>query len=87
MGCRVLGLIIIAVFLSGPAWGADYPTRALTLVCPVTPGGSLDLNARAFAAVGEKYFGKPIVVVNKAGASGAIGTMTVVDGKPDGYTM
>jgi len=87
MICRVVGLMVMALFLSTPALAADYPTRALTLICPVTPGGSLDLNARAFASVAEKYFGKPVVVVNKAGASGAIGTMTVVEGKPDGYTI
>lgn len=87
MVCRFVGLIVITVFLSVSAWGAEFPTRAITLICPVTPGGSLDMNARAFATIAEKRLGKPVVVVNKPGASGAVGTMTVVDGKPDGYTL
>ena len=71
---------------SAPAWVADFPTRAIMLICPVTPGGSLDLNARAFATVAEKRLGKPVVVVNKPGSSGAVGTLAVLDSKPDGYT-
>jgi tripartite-type tricarboxylate transporter receptor subunit TctC len=80
-------LIALAVFFAAPVRAADYPTRAITLICPVTPGGSLDLNARAFASVAEKHLGKPVVVVNKPGGSGAVGTMGVVEGKPDGYTI
>jgi tripartite-type tricarboxylate transporter receptor subunit TctC len=80
-------LIALAVFFAAPVFAADYPTRAITLICPVTPGGSLDLNARGFASVAEKHLGKPVVVVNKPGGSGAVGTMGVVEGKPDGYTI
>ena len=86
MICRVIGLMVLGVFFAGPVLAAEFPTRAITLICPVTPGGSLDLNARAFAAVAEKRLGKPVVVVNKPGASGAVGTLAVVDSKPDGYT-
>jgi tripartite-type tricarboxylate transporter receptor subunit TctC len=78
---------LAAPFLAVPIFAADYPTRAITLICPVTPGGSLDLNARAFASIAERHLGKPVVVVNKAGGSGAVGTMSVVEGKPDGYTI
>jgi tripartite-type tricarboxylate transporter receptor subunit TctC len=84
---RVIGLMALALFFTAPALALDYPTRAVTLICPVTPGGSLDLNARAFAGIAEKHLGKPVVVVNKPGGSGAVGTMAVVDGKPDGYTI
>jgi tripartite-type tricarboxylate transporter receptor subunit TctC len=80
-------LIALAMFFAAPGLAADYPTRAITLICPVTPGGSLDLNARAFAGIAEKHLGKPVVVVNKPGGSGAVATMAVVEGKPDGYTI
>jgi tripartite-type tricarboxylate transporter receptor subunit TctC len=86
MICRFVGFMVVAMFLSTPVLAAEFPTRAITLICPVTPGGSLDMNARAFAAVAEKHLGKPVVVVNKPGASGALGTLAVADGKPDGYT-
>ena len=84
---RIVCLMIWPVFFATPILALDYPTRAITLICPVTPGGSLDLNARAFAGVAEKHLGKLVVVVNKPGGSGAVGTMAVVDGKPDGYTI
>lgn len=78
---------IASVFLATSAFAADYPTRPVTLICPVTPGGSLDLNARSFASFAEKHLGKPMVVVNKPGGSGSVGTMAVLEGKPDGYTI
>jgi len=80
-------LMASALFLATPVFAADYPSRAISLVCPVNPGGTLDLNARAFAGVAEKLLGKPVVVLNKPGASGAIGTAFVAEAKPDGYTI
>ncbi len=77
----------VLFFVVTPIQAVDYPTRAVTLICPVTPGGSLDLNARAFASVAERHLGKPVVVVNKPGGSGSVGTMTLLEGKPDGYTI
>ena len=87
MICRVIYLTALVLFFATPVLAADYPAKAITLICPVTPGGSLDLNARAFAGIAEKHLGKPVVVVNKTGGSGAVGTMAVVEGKPDGYTI
>lgn len=84
---RIILSVAIAVFVASPVLADDYPTRPITLICPVTPGGSLDLNARAFAGIAEKHLGKPVIVANKPGGSGAVGTMGVIDGKPDGYTI
>jgi tripartite-type tricarboxylate transporter receptor subunit TctC len=84
---KVAGLMFIVVFFVSSVLAADFPTKAITLICPVAPGGSLDLNARAFATIAEKHLGKPVVVLNKPGASGAVGTMAVIDGKPDGHTI
>jgi tripartite-type tricarboxylate transporter receptor subunit TctC len=79
--------MVLAVFFSTPGFAADFPARAITLICPVAPGGILDIQLRAFAAVAEKHLGKPVVVLNKPGGSGALGTMAVVEAKPDGYTI
>ena len=66
---------------------ADYPTKPITLVNPMAPGGTLDVQARAFAAVAEKYLGQPVTVVNKAGATGMVGGAAVAQATPDGYTL
>src|SRR5512139_3181620 len=70
-----------------PALAAEYPTRPITILVQLPPGGTLDLNARAFAPVAEKYLGKPVVVVNKTGAAGAIGSFALAQANPDGYTI
>jgi tripartite-type tricarboxylate transporter receptor subunit TctC len=66
---------------------ADYPTKPITLVNPMAPGGTLDLQARAFAAAAEKYLGQPVMVVNKVGATGMVGGTAVAQATPDGYTL
>ena len=66
---------------------AKYPTKAITLVCQFAAGGSTDLLARALANSASKILGQPVVVENKVGASGTIGTDYVLKSKPDGYTL
>ncbi|MPS25975.1 tripartite tricarboxylate transporter substrate binding protein [Pigmentiphaga sp.] len=70
------------------AQAADpYPTRAIRLIVPFEPGGSTDLTARIVAqALGEKL-GQSVVVENKGGAGGNIGTAFVAEAKGDGYTL
>lgn len=64
-----------------------YPTKPITLVCQFAAGGSTDLLARALASGASKLLGQPVVVENKVGASGTIGTDAVLKSKPDGYTL
>jgi tripartite-type tricarboxylate transporter receptor subunit TctC len=78
--CFILGLASLAL-------GADYPTRSITLINPMPPGGTLDLQGRAFASVAEKMLGQPMVVVNKPGATGMIGGLAGAQAAPDGYTL
>ena len=78
----VLSLSIVSASLS-----ADYPTKPITLINPMPPGGTLDLQARAYATVAEKLLGQPVVVVNKPGATGMLGGLSGAQATPDGYTL
>ncbi|MBM4330923.1 MAG: tripartite tricarboxylate transporter substrate binding protein [Deltaproteobacteria bacterium] len=69
------------------ALAQDYPTKPITLQVPYPAGGSTDVGARIVAAIAEKDLGKPIVVVNKAGAGGQVGWTELARQKPDGYYL
>lgn len=71
---------------SALAQGA-YPSRPITVIAPYSAGGDADLAARNFAAAAQKVLGQSVVVVNKTGASGVIGSAQVVAAPPDGYTL
>jgi len=78
----------LAVPLGAPAAAqARYPGRPVVLVAPFAPGGASDVAARTLAAHADKYLGQPIVVENRTGASGMIGTLHVRRAPPDGYTL
>ena len=65
----------------------DYPTRTITLVVPFAAGGSTDILARVVAAHLQQALGQPVVIENRTGASGNLGTATVARAAPDGYTF
>ena len=78
---------MVALMALGTIASAEYPERPVTIINPQAPGGAHDAQGRAFAAVAEKYLGKPMVVVNKPGASTMIGTVAAAESAPDGYTL
>ncbi len=84
-----LGVVLSAslVFGLAAATQAAYPEKAITLICPWPAGGSTDLITRMVSKVGAKYFSKPIVVVNRAGANGVVATTENVRTPADGYTI
>ena len=67
-----------------PVAAQSYPSKPITLVSPYSAGGNADLAARALAAVAPKYLGQPVVVVNRTGAGGIVGSQSVVDAPKDG---
>lgn len=76
-------LLLPFAVLAQDAW----PSKAITFVVPYPPGGPTDLMARLIATPLAKKLNVPVIVENKAGASGNIGTGQVVKAKPDGYTI
>jgi tripartite-type tricarboxylate transporter receptor subunit TctC len=72
---------------AGFAAEGDYPRKPITLICQFGAGGSTDLLGRALAQSASKILGQTVVVENKPGASGTIGTDYVLKSKPDGYTL
>lgn len=71
-----------------PAVAADaFPERAVTLVVPFAPGGSVDIAARLISDAWGRALGQSVIVENRAGASGNIGMAAVARAQPNGYTL
>jgi len=86
---RLLFCALIAVIACGRVGAAadDYPDRPITLVVPFPPGGSTTIVARSVADKLSEALGQQIVVDNRGGAGGTIGTRAVAHSTPDGYTI
>jgi tripartite-type tricarboxylate transporter receptor subunit TctC len=70
-----------------PAAAQNYPARRITLVVPYTPGSGFDVTARLAGQKLSEHWGQPVIVDNKPGASGTLGTEVVAGAAPDGYTL
>jgi tripartite-type tricarboxylate transporter receptor subunit TctC len=82
--------LMLGVGLTWPALGAaqqPWPQRAITIVVPFAPGGSVDNAARPLAEGLRRQLGQPVVIENRAGAGGLVGTRQVAQARPDGHTL
>jgi tripartite-type tricarboxylate transporter receptor subunit TctC len=83
----VLVLSALGLLIGAQALAQDYPARAVRIIVPSPPGDGSDLIARSIAQRLSEDWGKPVVVENRAGAGGRIGTETAVRAANDGYTL
>jgi tripartite-type tricarboxylate transporter receptor subunit TctC len=85
LSCRLI--VVIGGLITLNVSAETFPLKPVRIVIPATTGGGSDTAARHVAAGLQKLWGKGVVVENKPGASGTIGTMEVVRAAPDGYTL
>ena len=86
LGCLLALSIAGAPLPQARAEGTDYPAKAVTFIVPFPAGGRTDVIGRIVAQGLTKKLGKPVAVINKAGASSVLGAREVADAAPDGYT-
>jgi tripartite-type tricarboxylate transporter receptor subunit TctC len=78
---------LIALVAVAPAYAQDYPSRPIRLVVPFPPGGPNDIIGRVFGQKMQELLGQPVIIDNRPGAGGALGTDNVAKSEPDGYTI
>jgi tripartite-type tricarboxylate transporter receptor subunit TctC len=76
-----------ALAAAAPAWAQDYPHRPITLIVPFPPGGSTTIVGRIVADKMSEALGQQIIVDNRAGAGGTVGSKAAARSTPDGYTI
>ncbi|AEI80938.1 hypothetical protein UPF0065 [Cupriavidus necator N-1] len=82
------GIVVLALGVAGLAQASEaYPQKPITLIVPWAAGGSTDILARVLSEHLTRSLGQPVIVDNKPGASGNIGSAMVARAKPDGYTL
>lgn len=87
---RMLSLMLVILLISAaatPSRAQVYPAKSIRVVVPFPPGGPVDVVARIVAPKLSEAVGQTVVVENRSGASGTIGTASVAKSAPDGYTL
>ena len=83
----VLSIWLACIGATVPASAEEFPTRPITWVVPFAPGGITDTTSRIVAEEMSKTLGQTVLIDNRGGAGGTVGTEQVARAKPDGYTM
>jgi tripartite-type tricarboxylate transporter receptor subunit TctC len=86
---HIFSVAVAALLISASATPsfAEYPDRAIQVIVPYTPGGTVDILARALGARLTVAWGQPVVVLNRPGAGGSLGAEAAAKAAPDGYTL
>jgi len=82
-----IGSCLVLLLPMAPAAAQNYPTKPVRFIVPFPPGGTTDVIARLVSERLVKQLGQPIVIDNRGGAGGSIGTEALVRSAPDGYTI
>ena len=82
-----LALALAAAAAEQPAYAQEFPNRPVRIVVPWPPGGNVDITARTIQAALSEALGQQVIVDNRPGAGGTIGTAAVVKAPADGYTL
>jgi tripartite-type tricarboxylate transporter receptor subunit TctC len=80
-------LLLLLLCVVAPAWGQPYPARPVRVVVTFPPGGTPDIYGRVMSAELQRLWSQGVVVENRTGAAGTIGTDAVAKSAPDGYTL
>ena len=83
----IRALFLALGLLAGQAWAQAWPAKPVRFIVPFPPGGSTDVAARTVAERLTRAFGQQVVVDNRGGGGGAIGTVEAARAAPDGYTL
>jgi tripartite-type tricarboxylate transporter receptor subunit TctC len=86
---KLIAAALALLALAAPVAAAEdaYPSRPITMIVPFAPGGSTDAIGRIIAEGMRQVLGQTVVVENRAGAGGSMGTAAIADAPPDGYTV
>jgi len=86
-GLRAIFCVVAGLFVVPPVCGQSYPAKPIRMVVPFVPGGNTDIIARVFTPRMSEIIGQQIVVENRGGAGGVIGSEAVARAAPDGYVI
>jgi len=79
--------ILLALLFVGVVHAQEYPTKTIRIVIPLTTGSGADIAGRIIAARMSEHWKQPVIIENRPGAGGQIGTSAVIKSEPDGYTL
>src|SRR3712207_3523221 len=83
----LVSIVVLGIALVSGAAGQTFPSRPITIVVPFAAGGATDVVARLLGERLTVRLGQPVVIENRPGANGGIGSAAVAKAEPDGYTL